>query len=176
VESEDKKPNISTLNKKSKLKRPDIFICQQNFYPNPLAKGDIIEENIIVELKRPSVVVGMIQFRQIENYMRFIVEEEQFNSQHRKWKFILIGKKVDDYIKDLYENQKNKGKKFLIQSIRNYEIYAMTWDDVFTDYRLKNKHMVDKLKFKDTVLEELKELGISLDKDAADLLTTKTIQ
>jgi len=171
VESEDKKPNISTLNKKNKLKRPDIFICQQNFYPDPQTKSDVIEENIIVELKRPSVVIGMAQFRQIENYMRFIVEEAQFNSQHRKWKFILLGKKVDGYIIDQYESQKNKGIKFLVQSVRNYEIYAMTWDDVFTDYRLKNKHMIDKLKFKDTVLEELKDLGVSLDKDTSDLLT-----
>jgi hypothetical protein len=173
VESKDKKPNISSLNKKNKLKRPDIFICQKYFYPDPLTENDVIEENIIVELKRPSVVIGINQFRQIENYMRFIVEEEQFNSQHRKWKFLLVGKKVDDYIKGLYENQKNKGKKFLVQSINNYEIYAMTWDDVFTDYRLKNKHMIDKLKFKDTVMEELKESGISLDKDASDYLTTK---
>lgn len=51
----------------------------------------------------------------------------------------------------------------------------MTWDDVFTDYRLKSKHMVDKLKFKDTVLEELNELGVSLDMNASDFLTT-TIQ
>lgn len=174
VEAEDKKPKISSLGKKNKLKRPDIFICQQNFYPDPLTKSDVIEENIIVELKRPSVVIGVDQFRQIENYMRFIVEEEQFNSQHRKWKFLLVGKKVDDYIKDQYDNQKNKGKKFLVQSIRNYEIYAMTWDDVFTDYRLKNKHMVDKLKFKDTIFEELKELGVSLDKEVSDLLTIRT--
>ncbi|RNL95179.1 ATP-binding protein [Sinomicrobium pectinilyticum] len=174
VEAENKKPNISSLNKKNKLKRPDIFICRQNFYPDPLTESDIIEENIIVELKRPSVIIGIDQFRQIENYMRFIVEEEQFNSQHRKWKFLLVGKKVDDYIKDQYDNQKNKGKKFLVQSIRNYEFYAMTWDDVFTDYRLKNKHMVDKLKFKDTVLEELKDAGVSLDKEASDLLTYRT--
>ncbi len=173
LETKNKKPNISSLNKKNKLKRPDIFICQQNFYPDPTTDSDVIEENIIVELKRPSIVIGVEQFRQIENYMRFIVEEEQFNSQHRKWKFLLVGKKVDDYIRDQYENQKNKGKKFLVQSIRNYEIYAMTWDDIFTDYRLKNKFMVDKLKFKDTVLEELKELGVSLDKDASDLLTSE---
>ena len=173
VEAEDKKPKISSLNQKNKLKRPDIFICRQDFYVDPQNQGDVIEENIMVELKRPSVTIGVDQYRQIENYMRFIVEEEQFNSQHRKWKFLLVGKKVDDYIRDLYENQKTKGKKFLIQSIRNFEIYAMTWDDVFTDYRLKNKHMVDKLKFKNTVLEELKDAGVSLDKEASDLLTEK---
>lgn len=173
VETKDKKPDISSLNQNNKLKRPDIFICQQYFYPDPQTENDVVEENIIVELKRPSVTIGVDQYRQIENYMRFIVEEVQFNSQHRKWKFLLVGKKLDDYIKDLYENQKNKGKKFLIQSIRNYEIYAMTWDDVFTDYRIKNKHMVDKLKYKNTVLEELKDAGVTLDKEASDLLTRK---
>lgn len=173
VEAKDKKPKISSLNQKNKLKRPDIFICQKYFYPDPQTQGDVIEENIMVELKRPTVTIGVDQYRQIENYMRFIVEEEQFNSQHRKWKFILVGKKVDRYINDLYENQRDKGKKFLIYSVKNYEIYAMTWDDIFTDYRLKNRHMVDKLKFKNTVLEELKDAGVSLDKEASDLLTEK---
>lgn len=174
VESnKDKKPKISSLNQKNKLKRPDIFICRQDFYVDPQTQGDVIEENIMVELKRPSITIGVDQYRQIENYMRFIVEEEQFNSQHRKWKFILVGKKVDRYINDLYENQRDKGKKFLIYSVKNYEIYAMTWDDIFTDYRLKNRHMVDKLKFKNTVLEELKDAGVFLDKEASDLLTEK---
>lgn len=173
VEAKDKKPKISSLNQKNKLKRPDIFICRQHFYADNRPQGDIVEENILVELKRPSVIIGVDQYRQIENYMRFIVEEEQFNSQHRKWKFLLVGKKVDRYINDLYENQKGKGKKFLIYSVKNYEVYAMTWDDIFTDYRLKNKHMVDKLKFKNTVLEELKDAGVSLDKEASDLLTEK---
>lgn len=175
VEEKSKKPKISELNKKNKLKRPDIFICQKYFYPDPNTQSNVIEDNIIVELKRPSVVIGMNQFRQIEDYMRFIVEEEQFNSQHRKWKFLLVGKKLDNYILDLQENQKNKGKKFLIYSVKNYEIYAMTWDDLFTDYRLKNKHMVDKLKFKNTVLEELKDAGVSLDKEASDVLTISTL-
>jgi hypothetical protein len=33
--------------------------------------------------------------------------------------------------------------------------------------------MVDKLKFKNTVLEELKDAGVFLDKEASDLLTEK---
>jgi hypothetical protein len=175
LEKNGKKPNLKKLDKSKKLKRPDIFICQKYFYTDPSTDCDVVEENIIVELKRPTVIIGSSQFRQIEDYMQFIINEEQFNSQHRKWKFVLVGKKVDDYIKSLYDNQKNKGKKFLIQSINNFEIYAMTWDDLFTDYRLKNKHMVDKLKFKNTVLDELKELGISLDREAVDFVTEQSL-
>ena len=33
--------------------------------------------------------------------------------------------------------------------------------------------MVGKLKFKDTILEELKDAGVQLDKEASDLLTEK---
>ncbi|GAA4277708.1 ATP-binding protein [Aquimarina mytili] len=171
IKDKGEKPVVKKLNRKNKLKRPDIFICRKVYTPDPNSKEDTIEENIIVELKRPSVVIGDKQFRQIEGYLRYIVEEEQFNSQNRKWKFLLIGKKVDSYIIDLYENQKNKSKKFLVQSIRNFEIYAMTWDDIFTNYHLKNRHLIDKLEFKDTVLEELKEKGISLDKEASNVLT-----
>jgi hypothetical protein len=163
------------INKKNKLKRPDIFVCRQLDTPDPKSNESLIENNIIVELKRPSVVIGDEQFRQVEGYLRFIIEEERFNSQYRKWKFVIIGKKVDNYIKDLYENQENKGKPFLVQSIRNFEIYAMTWDDVFKSFELKHKHLINKLDFKDSILEELEEKGVSLDVTASDLLTQEII-
>jgi len=169
------KPKVLEINKKNKLKRPDIFICRQLDTPDPKSNENLIENNIIVELKRPSVVIGDEQFRQVEGYLRFIIEEERFNSQIRKWKFVIIGKKVDSYITDLYENQENKGKPFLVQSIRNFEIYAMTWDDVFKSFELKHKHLINKLDFKDSILEELEEKGVSLDRTASDLLTQKIV-
>ncbi|MDM1352052.1 hypothetical protein HX017_17870 [Myroides marinus] len=54
-----------------------------------------MEENIIVELKRPSVTIGKDQFRQIDDYLDFIIQQDQFNSQMRKWKFYVISNKVD---------------------------------------------------------------------------------
>ena len=64
-------------------------------HQHPAVLPDLtIEENIIVELKRPSVVIGSEQFQQVERYLRFIIEEERFNSLRRNWKFILFGKKV----------------------------------------------------------------------------------
>ncbi|TDE29313.1 ATP-binding protein [Flavobacterium ranwuense] len=156
---------------KEKLKRPDIFICRKSDVPDPNSNDLTIEENIIVELKRPSVIIGNEQFQQVERYLRIIIEEERFNSSYRNWKFILVGKKVDSYITDLYENQKIKGKNFLVQSIRNYEIYAMTWDDLFKLFEIKHKHLINKLDFKEFVIDGLEQKGIQLNKDASDELT-----
>lgn len=159
------------IDDKKKLKRPDIFICKQVEVPDSTTNEYNIEENIIVELKRPSVIIGKEQFSQVEDYLRFIKNEPNFNSQLRKWKFILIGKKVDDFIESKYESQKDKGKRYLVEGIKNYEIYAMTWDDIFRIFESRHKHLIDKLEFKNSIIEELEEKGIEFSLATANELT-----
>lgn len=148
----DRKKEI--LESKEKLKRPDIFICRKNTTSGFLDE----EENIIVELKRPSVILTKTQYDQIENYIRFIVKEPKFNSDLRKWKLILIGKEVDDYIKDQYESHKNKGKRFLIQAVKNYEIYAYTWDDIVKIFDHRHQFLLDKIGYKDDFINEVESV------------------
>ena len=169
LEKNKKKPE--KIDNKNKLQRPDIFISRKSEIIDGSDPDLTIEENIIVELKRPNVIIGTEQFQQVERYLRFIIEDERFNSVTRTWKFILVGIKLDEYIKDLHVNQKEKGKKYLIQSIKNYEIYAMTWDDLFRIFTIKHKHLIDKLEFKSVVIEELEQKGINLNKEATDFLT-----
>jgi hypothetical protein len=145
---EERKKEI--IESKEKLKRPDIFICRKNASPEFVDE----EENIIVELKRPTVVIGQKQYSQIENYIRFIISEPRFNSGMRKWKLVLIGKEVDEYIKDQYESHKNKGKRFLVQSARNYEIYAYTWDDIVKTFEHRHKFLLDQIGYKDDFEQE----------------------
>ncbi|WP_276365375.1 hypothetical protein [Chryseolinea sp. H1M3-3] len=159
------------LESKNKLKRPDIFICRQSSEPDPTDNEYTIEENVIVELKRPSVVIGKKQYNQVEDYLRFIIEEPGFNSQLRKWKFILLGKEVDSFIRDKYESHKAKGKRFLVEAVRNYEIYALTWDDLFKIFDSRHKHLIDKLEFKNSIMEELDLKGVHFDREASDELT-----
>ncbi|KGO91467.1 ATP-binding protein [Flavobacterium subsaxonicum] len=172
-----RKPELRKLDKKDKLKRPDIFICQQSDVPDSRSEELMVEENIIVELKRPNVVIASTQFRQIEDYLRFIADEPEFNSkQLRKWKFFIVGKSVDEYIKGLYQNQENRGKRFLVQEVGNYEIYAMTWDDLFRTFSIRHKHLIDKLEFKSAIKEKLEEKGIVLDRHASDYITETTLK
>lgn len=164
VEGGNKKPQ--KIEDKEKLMRPDIFTCKQNSIPDANNSEYLIEENIIVELKRPSVIIGKDQYSQIEDYLIFIMKEPRFNSQLRKWKFILIGKEVDSFIINKYESQRIKGKRFLIEEMKNSEIYAMTWDDVFKIFESRHAHLINKLEFKNSVLEELEEKGVLFTKDA----------
>lgn len=171
----DKKPDIEKINKDFKLKRPDIFISRKIDIPDLDNIDHTVEENIIVELKRPSVTIGKKQFSQIEDYLGYIVNEDRFNSQLRNWKFYLVGKSVDDYIKGLYENQKNKGKKFLVQSIKNYEIFALTWDDLFKIFENRHKQLINRLEFKSSIIEELESKGIALSINSSNDLTSKAV-
>jgi len=157
---------------KEKNRRPDLFICRQRSVPDPVNHEDDLEENIMVELKRPTVVIGKEQLRQIEDYMDFITRQDQFNSQTRNWKFFVISNQVDEYVKKQYLEFKDKGKRFLVKSWGNLEIYAMTWDDVFRNFSIKHKYLLDKLDFdQQAIREELLSKGIQLDQESSGAVT-----
>ncbi|MDR1371488.1 MAG: ATP-binding protein, partial [Dysgonamonadaceae bacterium] len=84
------------INSDERLRRPDIFMCRKRKIPDTQNLSDMLEENIIIELKRPTVTIGKEQFRQVEDYLDLIKSEEQFNSQMRHWKFFVVSNKVDD--------------------------------------------------------------------------------
>lgn len=134
-------------------RRPDIFISKSQALPK-FSYSSFLEENIIVELKRPSVVIGKEQFRQIEDYRDIILKEPKFLSQRRKWTFIVVGKEVDDFIKGQYKSFSDKNRPLLVQYQENFEIYAMTWDDVFLTFEHREEFMLEKLNFDKQVIQE----------------------
>jgi hypothetical protein len=169
LESDNKE--YHKIDSKSRLKRPDIFIARQNEIPDTKSNDYTIEENIIVELKRPSVIIGKSQYDQIEEYIRIIIKEPKFASDLRQWKLFLVGKEVDDWIIDRYDSQKSKGKRFLVESVRNYEIYALKWDDLFKIFDIRHKHLIEKLEFKQSIYEDFVEKGILESRETSDKLT-----
>lgn len=144
-------------------RRPDIFLCKKHSIPDISDHQYLMEENVIVELKRPTVEIGKDQIRQIEDYLEIIRTDDAFNSQKRCWKFLIIGNKLDEFVVGLYESQKEKGKKYLVKGVHNYEIYALTWDDIFMLFDLRHKFLIDNLEFdKEAIKKELFEKGIDL--------------
>ena len=137
-------------------RRMDIFLCNSRNVET--AFGSYIEENIIVELKAPTVRLNKTVLRQIEDYMDFIRDHAQFNSSQRRWKFIAVCKEVDDHVKAQYDTFKDRGKPGLVYQSGNYEIYAYTWSDVFTSFDLRHSFMLNKLKYdRNVIVEELKK-------------------
>lgn len=134
-------------------RRPDIFLSRGQALPK-YSYSTFLEENIIVELKRPSVVISKEQFRQIEDYRDIILKESKFQSQRRKWTFIVVGKEVDDFIKGQYKSFADKHRPLLVQYQENFEIYAMTWDDVFLTFEHREDFILEKLNFDKQVIHD----------------------
>lgn len=139
-------------------RRPDIFMCRKTTLQDT-SRSSLIEENIIVELKRPSVTIGFVQYRQIEDYFRLIKNEPQFSSQLRCWKFIVVGKTIDDEVKERYKSFEPFNKNFLVNKVDNFEICAMTWDDVFKSFELTHHYVLEKLDFdKNAIQQEIEKV------------------
>lgn len=156
------------LQNEAKKRRMDIFMCAKrplDVYPN----SSIKEENIILELKAPNVIINAEIFQQIESYMELIRTEPQFNSSLRDWKFYAISNEVNDFIKGKYEENEGKGQPFLVKALRNYKIFIMTWDDVFKNFEHKHRFLYDKLIIDKENIE--KQIEINESRECADEIT-----
>ena len=138
-------PNEELPHNEDENRRMDIFMCGarriEDKFEHPL------EENIVVELKAPNINLTLKVLRQIEDYMNYVRKQPQFVSMQRRWKFIAVCKMVDDDVKAKYGAYEHLGKIGLVEKTDGYEIYALSWDDIFKSFDLKHGFMLDKLKF-----------------------------
>lgn len=139
-----KKSEELTVDEKNR--RMDIFMTRQRLVSDPIYSNTTqLEENIIIELKRPSVTLGKVQMRQVEDYRDIIKKSPQFHSQMKIWKFFLVGNSIDDDIKSAYKTSEIRSKRFLVDWQEDFEIYVMTWADIFDMYRIRNDFLLNKL-------------------------------
>jgi hypothetical protein len=152
-------------------RRMDIFMCRERGVENKF--GAMMDENIVVELKAPNVMLTKKVYRQIEDYMDYVHRHSEFNSEHRTWKFIAVSKEIDDYVKSQYTAFEEKGKLGLVSQVGNYEVYAFTWDDIFRSFELIHQPVLDKLKYdREKIAEELLEEVKNLEgRERVDALT-----
>ena len=97
-------------------------------------------ENVVVELKRPSVPIGEKQLSQVKRYMRVIQSDDRFNSPDSKWVYYLVGNHFtsDNYIQGELETNKHHGESGLVFCTTNHKIYVKTWSEIFEDFSVKS--------------------------------------
>ena len=143
--------------------RPDVFVCRKRLLPSP-GKGPYgIEENILVDIKRPAYTLGQVDHRQAAAYLRYVIKNPAYNGGEQRWKFFLIADQVDAYIREQYEASARKAKPYLIHDLRNFEIYAMSWRDIFNNYSQAHSFFLSRQKIDRAILDQaLWEKGIKL--------------
>ncbi len=163
------------MNHPEKKRRPDIFLCRKRLADDQRDESSRIEENVIVELKSPSVVLGTKEYRQVEDYLGIVTSDDRFNSATRKWKFFIVSNKLSSDIEQLQKAFEDKGKRYLVHQVSKYEIYAMTWDDLFRNFEIRHQFITDKLEFdRQAISEELRVQGIELSRESSNRLVAKT--
>lgn len=119
--------------------RIDIFLYTQRILE------DDSSEMLIIELKAPHVRLSLDVFNQIVRYANTLRKEPRFSSLSRVWRFIAVCAEVDEDVKVKYDNFKQYGKKGLADIIGNFELYALSWDDIFQMFEARNSFMLRKL-------------------------------
>lgn len=152
-------------------KEMDIYMIRQDRRGN-------VTENVVVELKRPTVPLGEEQLSQVKKYMRVIKSDDRFNASNVKWTYFLVGNRYNKngYIQDEIDGHRALGEPHLVHADRNgnNKIYVLTWSDIFDEFSLRHDYLMCKLELEkeiwlkkhdsiENVVEDIKENSATLD-------------
>lgn len=100
-------------------------------------------ENLVIELKRPSCVIGEKELSQIKSYAFAIDDNPHFDKQKTKWKFILLGIKLNSHAQ---REMKQSDREFgLIYNSDNVEVWVKEWNQVIQEVRGKHQFLQKQL-------------------------------
>jgi hypothetical protein len=116
---------------------PDVCLWQQ------FSQGSAGKENLVVELKRPSLDAGFDEKTQIESYATKVANDNRFPKSKTKWKFILVTKDFKDEIKPLL-TQRNR-KYGHIHEGENFDVYILSWGDIIAEAKQRHEFIKEKL-------------------------------
>jgi len=128
VESEDNE-DLQTI--------PDVCLWQQ------YSLGKRGKENLVIELKKPTVDAGIKEKGQIEGYAARVANDARFPKDKTRWKFYLITKDIKPELEPLI-NQKHR-KYGHVSEGDNFDVYVLRWGDIITDAKLRHEFIKDKL-------------------------------
>jgi hypothetical protein len=134
------------IDHEDKNKEMDIFMVRQD------RKGDVTE-NVVVELKRPTVSLGETQLSQVKKYLQVIRKEDRFNMGNVKWTFYLVGNKFNTsgFLQGELENNRNHGEEHLVYWVDNgmTKIYVLKWSEIFDEFSKRHEYLLEKLKLEE---------------------------
>lgn len=133
-----------------KNRQMDVFAVRWLYQVNQI-------DNVVLELKHPTVVLGSKELQQVKDYMNIILKEPQFNAANMTWDFYLVGRNYDEYIEHEIENAKGHGEKHLVYKVTNYRIYVLNWSEVITNFELTHRFLLEKLELERTQLASVEE-------------------
>jgi hypothetical protein len=117
-------------------------------------------QHLVIELKRPSVVVGADEIEQIKKYAFQVIADERFSKTEVHWDFWLICNEMDGYAENDLRNYRPAAPGLLYDNRVGVRIWLRTWAEVIADgeHRLKFvQGALDYLPDDDSALQYLRD-------------------
>ena len=109
----------------------------------PLSRPDE-REHLVVELKRPSVVIGAEELGQIEAYAFAVAKDERFRDLKTRWTFWAVSNDIDDHARIRARQEGNPpGRVFKGGSV---EIWVRPWSEIISESISRMRFVQDQLK------------------------------
>lgn len=147
VESEDLLP--------AARRQPDLFLARK--FPTLDSSGVSIYKCVIIEIKRPSILIGTKHLRQLEDYSEIIRRCPEFRSENIHFELMLVGRKISSeggLLQDRLSEFSGRGEQGLVNIRPRMKLYVMNWYSLLDGYELTYSFMLEKLKLKRADLED----------------------
>jgi Histidine kinase-, DNA gyrase B-, and HSP90-like ATPase len=115
-------------------------------------------EHLVIELKRPSVSIGIQQILQINRYARAVATDQRFSMIGVDWDFWIVGDELDD---DAHDMAVQKGREPGVVSEPAelpITVRAVTWAQVIQNARHRLDFVRDALEYSATTEDAIKYL------------------
>lgn len=88
-------------------------------------------EHVVIELKRPTVHIGMAEFSQIQNYATAVSLDRRFANVDTRWEFWIVGDELEPSV-DRMANQSNRERGIVVDDPQ-FVVRAVTWAHIIQD-------------------------------------------
>ncbi len=136
---------LSLKRKKGTLRKPDGKVGRvDSFMGRMVPSGNPNHrEFLLIELKRPSTVVGRKESDQLEDYVVTILGQPDFINTSTNWNFYLVGSEYDEIVKQRI-NQENRPHGLMIDK-PNCKVWVKSWAEIIRDCETRLNFIQEKL-------------------------------
>ena len=146
-------------------KIPDIVLFKQY---NRGRAG--LFENLVIELKRPSLTVTPTEIEQVKDYAFRVANDARFSKERTSWKFILLATKLNERAEMQCQTQGNRPFGHLMErsSVSPVDMHVMLWVDVLDEAEARHQYIKEKLGY--DISEDQEESLVVLSRKYAQYL------
>ncbi|MCX6244655.1 MAG: ATP-binding protein [Bacteroidetes bacterium] len=99
--------------------------------------------NLVIELKKPTVDAGIIEYGQIQLYANHVSIDQRFPKEKTNWRFLLVTRDIKPEFEPQL-NQENREYGHVFAS-KNVDVFVLPWGRIINNARTKYQYLKEKL-------------------------------